>query len=161
MELENARQIFTALLVSGAVLAGIEIFVPGGVLGLIGTVALIGAMFVGFYAFPGYGALVALAIMTGGAFGFMFWLKVAPDTWIGKKLTVSRDLGDAKGTKPGLDDLLHKKGVAMCALRPSGFAKIEGRKVDVVTTGEMVDSDTNVEVIDIESNRVVVREITA
>ncbi len=39
------------------------------------------------------------------------------------------------------------------------FAEIEGRRVDVVTRGEMISAGSTVRVLDVESNRVVVAEI--
>ena len=45
---------------------------------------------------------------------------------------------------------------ARSALRPAGFARIEGRKVDVVTRGEMIGEDVEVVVLDARANRVVV-----
>ena len=38
--------------------------------------------------------------------------------------------------------------------RPAGTARIEGRRVDVVTRGEMIESGTWVEVISLSGNRV-------
>ena len=49
----------------------------------------------------------------------------------------------------------------MSQLRPSGFARIDGHKVDVVTRGEMIDDGVEVEVIDVSANRVVVAQIKA
>jgi membrane-bound ClpP family serine protease len=160
MEPETARQTFAILLVSGVMLTAVEIFVPGGVLGAVGAVAIIGAVIMGFVAFPEYGGLIAAAIAIGGALAFALWLKIAPNTWIGKKLTIARDLKDSKSTKEGIEDLLHKRGTAMCNLRPAGFARIDGHRVDVVTAGELIEAEATVEVIDVESNRVVVREVT-
>ncbi len=60
------------------------------------------------------------------------------------------------GEDPTIQGLLHKTGVATSDLRPSGFATIEGRRVDVVTRGELLDKDTQIRVIQVEGNRVVV-----
>ena len=43
-------------------------------------------------------------------------------------------------------------------VRPAGFARIDGRRVDVVTRGEMLDKDCPLIVVEIEGNRVVVAE---
>ena len=51
-------------------------------------------------------------------------------------------------------DLLGKRGVVEAPLRPAGAARIEGRRVDVVTRGEMIDSGAWVEVIGLSGNRV-------
>lgn len=154
----GAQQLFAVLLLSGIVMIAVEVFLPGGILGAIGAVALFGAVIVGFKAFPDYGPLVAIGILVFSAATLLLWLKIAPQTWVGRKLTISRNLHDARATDPGLEALVGQKGRTLCALRPSGFARIGDRKVDVVTQGEMIGKDEDVRVIDVESNRVIVRK---
>ena len=54
--------LFIIFLVTGLIFVGAEIFVPGGILGVFGGLALIGACITGFNAFPGYGAVIVLGI---------------------------------------------------------------------------------------------------
>jgi membrane-bound serine protease (ClpP class) len=49
-------------------------------------------------------------------------------------------------------------GTALTKLRPAGKALINGRRVDVMTQGQMLDEGCPVEVVEVSSNRVVVRE---
>jgi membrane-bound serine protease (ClpP class) len=58
-------------------------------------------------------------------------------------------------------ELLGREGRATSALRPSGSAEIDGRPVQVVSTGSMVDAGTRIRVVDITGNRIVVEEIEA
>lgn len=60
-------------------------------------------------------------------------------------------------TDPALQDLCGRQGVAATMLRPAGKATIDGKRVDVVTRGELLEADTPVLVIEVEGNRVVVR----
>jgi membrane-bound serine protease (ClpP class) len=62
----------------------------------------------------------------------------------------------AAAADASLAGLLHKTGVTLSPLRPAGFARIDGRKVDVVTRGEMLDANCPVKVVDTSGNRVVV-----
>lgn len=55
--------------------------------------------------------------------------------------------------------LIGKKGVAYTNLRPAGVAMIEDQKVDVVTEGDLIEQSRPIEVIAVEGNRVVVREV--
>jgi membrane-bound ClpP family serine protease len=41
-------------------------------------------------------------------------------------------------------------------LRPAGFARIENRRIDVVTRGELLDDGCPVRVVEVHGNRVVV-----
>ncbi len=53
--------------------------------------------------------------------------------------------------------LAGQSGQALTPLRPAGVALIDGQRVDVVTDGEFIESDTEVEVVAVEGSRVVVR----
>jgi len=55
--------------------------------------------------------------------------------------------------------LIGKEGVAQSDLRPAGVATIDGRRVDVVTEGEMIDAGGRVRVVAVEGNRIVVRRV--
>ena len=50
-------------------------------------------------------------------------------------------------------------GRTVTPLRPAGKAVINGRRVDVITRGQMLDEDRPVEVIEVSGNHVVVHEI--
>lgn len=149
---------FFVLLVIGLMLIGMEIFVPGGVLGTIGGASLAGAIMVGFKAFPGYGVPIAFVIvlLVGAAMGL--WIKFFPRTVLGKKMTVSRSLAAFKATEEGIESLAGREGVAQSRLRPGGYAQIDGRRVDVVTRGEMIEPGARVRVVEVAGNRIVVEK---
>jgi membrane-bound serine protease (ClpP class) len=44
-------------------------------------------------------------------------------------------------------------------LRPAGKAQINGRRVDVIAQGQMIEQGCHVEVVEMSGGRVVVREI--
>jgi membrane-bound serine protease (ClpP class) len=46
--------------------------------------------------------------------------------------------------------------MVVATLRPAGIARIDGRRVDVVSRGEMIESGSPVRVLSVEGNRVVV-----
>ena len=57
-----------------------------------------------------------------------------------------------------LGGYMGKTGTTVTNLRPAGTARIDGRRVDVVSRGEFIEKDKPVIVIAVEGNRVVVRE---
>jgi len=154
-----AAELFFMLLIAGLLLVGAEIFVPGGILGIMGGLALLGAIIAGFNAFPDYGWVIAFSIVFLVGIVMLLWIKIFPSTGIGRRMTVSTDLSASKGTQAGLEDLVGKQGTALSSLRPGGFARIDGKRVDVITQGEMLSKGDTVLVVDVESNRVVVRGI--
>ena len=54
--------------------------------------------------------------------------------------------------------LLGRTGRTSSALRPAGIAEIDGRRVDVVSEGELVEAGQPIEVIRVDGNRIVVRQ---
>ncbi len=58
-----------------------------------------------------------------------------------------------------LTSLVGKSGKTLTPLRPAGAALINGHRVDIVTQGEFVAPQTDVEVIFVEGSRVVVRSL--
>ncbi len=153
-------ELFFVLLIAGLMLIGAEIFVPGGVLGAIGGFALFGAVVTAFVVFPPIVAAYiagAIILMVGLVIGL--WIKFFPRTWVGKQMTVTQDLHEAKGTEDKLAELLNAEGIALSPLHPAGFAEIADRRIDVVTQGEMIDKGAAIRVVEVEGNRVVVAEL--
>jgi membrane-bound serine protease (ClpP class) len=58
-----------------------------------------------------------------------------------------------------LKNLIGNTGIAYTPLRPAGIALIEDQKVDVMTEGGFIEKDHAIQVILVEGNRVVVKEI--
>lgn len=158
----SPTEIYIVLVIAGLMLVGAEIFMPGGILGTFGGLALIVAIVIGFRQFGAvkgtYSALV-IVLMIGVA--MVLWIKVFPKTAIGKRMTVSEDLADSKGTESGIALLLGEEGEAASDLRPAGYATIKGKRVDVVTQGEMLLRGSRVKVVEVESNRIVVAAVEA
>ncbi|MDP8243722.1 MAG: NfeD family protein [Candidatus Hinthialibacter antarcticus] len=59
----------------------------------------------------------------------------------------------------GLDALMGLRGVAHSALRPAGIADINGKRIDVVSQGGFIPTNSAVEVIKVEGRRIVVKVV--
>jgi membrane-bound serine protease (ClpP class) len=154
-------QLFFIFLIVGLTFIGAEIFVPGGILGFLGGLALLGASIISFIH-PNITTSAAFAITGGIIFAILavigLWIKIFPKTWIGKHMMVNSDLGDAKATETGAKKLLGKTGISISPLHPGGYAEIEDHRYDVITQGEMIDCGKQISVIEVEGNRIVVQE---
>lgn len=144
--------LIVAIFAVGLALMGVEIFIPGGLVGALGALGVVVSIYL---AFNGGHTTLAYALMAAGA-GFvplfiLLWLKV-----FGKFFSVSASERGFTSAQAGLNELLNAEGVALTTLRPSGMASFNGRRVDVVTRGEMIEKNTRVRVIKVEGNRVVV-----
>lgn len=158
--MSSATHLFAAFIAMGLILIALEIIVPGGILGIFGVMALLGAIAVGFVAFGAQGgAIAALAVMISSAIILAIWLKLFPHTRMGKALTLQKD-GSAFKTDPTTPSpLLGKEGVAVSNLQLSGIAMINGRRTDVVAESTFIPAGARVKVVKVEGHRVVVREI--
>jgi len=152
-----------SLLIGGGLLVAAELFIPGGILGVFGGAMLAIALIIAFSS-DSFSTQAAIW-MSAGVVAFVVlvavgWMKYFPRTPIGRGMTISTDLSDASGTDSSLTSLEGKSGEAISDLRPAGFARIDGKRIDVVTQGGMIAKGTPIEVIDIEGNRVVVKKLT-
>jgi membrane-bound serine protease (ClpP class) len=81
-------------------------------------------------------------------------MRFLPDSRLARRFISHQTIGNVDAEKP---ELLDKTGTALTTLRPSGTALIDGRRVDVVTEGSMIERGTPIRVVAIEGLRVVVR----
>ncbi len=149
---------YFTLLVCGLFLIGIEIFVPGGILGIFGAAALIGAAVLGFTIFPLWlGWLSVFVILTLTGLAVFVWMKYLPQSPIGRMLSLSQKID-----KKDQDDSPWKTGMtgtALCELRPAGKAMIENQRVDVIADdGTWIGHDAAIEIVRVSGNRIYVKE---
>ena len=143
------------MLVAEVFLVSFGILFVGAALALVAAVVL---AFLHHGMAVGMGFLVADSVL-GPAVLFAA-LRALPRTRIGQQMILSAPEHAAVtsgAADASLQPLLGRRGIALTELRPSGFARIDDRRVDVVTRGEMLARATPLLVIDVEQNRVVVR----
>ncbi|MFN7137917.1 MAG: NfeD family protein [Limisphaerales bacterium] len=145
------------LMIIGVMLLVAEVFLPGGIAGLVGFGCMLVAVIL---AYSGYGFRTGNALLFGVlaalVIGSMLWLRHFPNSRVAKRFISNRVIGDLGVEKPAL---LNKTGTAFTDLRPSGTAVIDGERVDVVAESQVITKGTPVKVIQVEGMRVVVRAI--
>lgn len=134
----------------------VEMFVPGGMLGVIGTTIVVGSVVLAFWQHadkPMYGiSLLVVSLVVLPAMGI----------WLLRRITLvaSQNLEDGyTSVSETLEELVGQEGVVLTPLRPSGMAKIGNHRVDVTAENVMLDANTPVRVVKIEGNSVVVKAI--
>ncbi|HXG46516.1 MAG TPA: NfeD family protein [Methylomirabilota bacterium] len=149
--------IVITLLVAGAVLLLLETVLPGAIAGILGGLCLLGGVILAYTEFGARtGNLILLTVIVGLIGGFALWIKYFPTSRVGRVFISNSVVGEI-GTERA--DLLNQSGTALTPLRPSGTALINGRRVDVVTEGPMIERGTAVKVVAVEGLRVVVRAV--
>lgn len=135
------------------------IFVSMGLIGILAGGTLLTAIFFAFQVSTGFGIGVALTEAIAAPIVLMYSFKLLPKTGIGKRLILSGPAtdGSSAAANESLGALVGKSGVTMSDLRPAGYARIDGQKVDVVTRGEMLEKGCAIVVHEVSGNRVVVK----
>ena len=153
----DSLTLYTTLLLAGFVLIGTEIFIPGGILGILGGVVWVSAAVVGWRGFPApWNVASALALLFFGVLTFVVWMRYFPKSRLGRSLSLNKDAGAFKSHSTQKTISEGMSGVALSALRPSGIARIEGERLDVLADGEWIESGTPVEVLSVSAGRIVV-----
>jgi membrane-bound serine protease (ClpP class) len=136
-------------------------FVSFGVIATLSGLSLISAVFLAFQESTGFGVGVLVGEAIAAPIVVMSALRFLPKTRFGKQLILSgpETAGHAAAAESNLAELLHAEGTTVTALRPAGLARIGGRRIDVVTRGEMLDPDVPIRVLDVSGNRVVVGRV--
>ena len=150
------------LIAVGIVLVLAELVIPSGfILVAIGICcAFVGVGLVFVHGSTETAIMALLSLCVGGPLlgGLLFYLW--PYSPMGRRLiknseesvTVANMSGNAE-----LEALRGKTGRAVSPLRPSGVAEFDGRRIDVITEGLMVEVGHWVKCVEVRANKVVVR----
>ena len=149
---------FFASLIGGLLLIIAEIFVPGGIVGFLGGVALLLSMGIALTQFPApWGVYAALAIIALGGLFLVLWIQLFPKTRMGRRITLQVDSADYKSAAPPNAELLGVAGEAATPLRPGGIALLNGKRVDVLADGaDWIDPGTRITVTAIRDGQILV-----
>jgi membrane-bound serine protease (ClpP class) len=145
------------LLVLGAILMFLEVFLPGLVAGPLGFLCWVAGVILSYRDF-GFqtGNLVLGGVLGGLVIGVICWLKFFPESRVARLFISRSAVGELGVSKP---ELVNCTGVTITQLRPSGTAFINGKRVDVVTEGALIEQGESIKVVAVEGLRVVVREV--
>lgn len=147
------------LFILGVILLFLEIFVPGGILGLFGTIALITWIMLTVNSIAQGILYVSLLLITlAGLFVLSLRFKIH---FIQEKFALKTCQSKKDGyvtLDRSYETFLDKQGVALCQLRPAGMADFSGERLAVVTEGAFVTSGSKIKVIAVEGTRVIVRQ---
>lgn len=159
--IETAQYWMIGLFILGVLLLVIEIFIPGfGVFGVSGIICCILSIMSAFYNTKQ--ALISLifALITS-CFIIYLLLKYIIKTPALNKLILKTKQEKSKGyTTIYLEDIkkfLGKSGITLTALRPSGMAVFDGKKLDVISKGEFIPEGKEVIITKVEGSKIIVK----
>lgn len=153
------------LLFATFALIGLELIIPsGGILGIFATIAYVASIVSAFMSFGlEWGTLYLIASMLVAiVFGSLF-IRIWPKTPIGRRIfgapPSESDVIPERHRE--LDSLVGIRGVAISTMIPSGAIRVNGRVMDAVSEGVVIEADSRVEVVRVKGNHIVVRPVDA
>lgn len=171
------------LVVVGLGLLALELFViPGfGIFGVLGMLAVMGGLVLSLFPrlpdnpnpIPDFeptllGEYLQSAMLRFVAAAALTWLgvwllsKILPKTPLYHQLVHSTALSTGEGRShpetESRSSLVGATGTALTPMHPSGTAKINGQRYDVVSSGDIIDKDAPIRVCSVSGNRIVVEE---
>lgn len=153
----NAIVMPIILQLAGVAVVFAEIFIPSG--GLLGVVAagLFGYSL--FIVFTDVSTTVGSYFLVVDIIGVPFIISWGLKMLVNSPATLKSTLSSKEGVTsqdPNLALLVSKTGEALSDLRPSGPARIDNQRVDVVSRGEYINKGSKIIVVNVTGNQVVV-----
>lgn len=142
-----------ALLTLGYLLMLMELFVPGGILGILGIGAVVYGCWLAFALGPAWGAA---SILLSLAIAVVTVVLVVRSRTARKLVLDSRPSKEWRAQDRELEGLIGETGITVSPLRPAGIADVGGRRLDVVTDSEFLDAGVPIRICEVEGPRVVV-----
>ncbi len=141
----------------GILLLALEVIVPGGVLGIVGGVSLLGAVLVAFDRFgPGGGAWALAAGLLVTAVALYLEFVLLPRSRLAKALSLTATVAGRSQPPVAEASLAGRQGVAVTTLAPTGIVECEGRRYEAFSRSGLIAAGTPVEVTAVETFRILV-----
>lgn len=146
------------LFLIGVILLGFEVFVPGGILGVFGGLALLGGVVLAFLEFGQTGGWSAIAAASGLVVGLLFLeFRVLPSTRVGRRLFLEASVaGTSQPAVAEVASVLDRTGEAATALSPSGYVIVDGRRYEAFCRSGFADKGASVRVVGVDNFRLIV-----
>lgn len=144
----------------GLVLLLVEIFlIPGfGIIGILGLLCILGSFIMAFGAEKFQTAIYVVSTSFLTAIGIMIVLAFYLTKPIWGKLELKTVQLSSEGYQAHDDFPLSPgdKGTAISMLRPAGIAVIKGTRYDVITQGEFIEVNSEIEVLTVRGGQIIV-----
>lgn len=148
------------LFVAGVALIFSEFFLPGGALGVLGGLLVIGSIALGWYQHPQYGVFITIGELAGVLVAVALGLYVMFKTPLGTAMVNKTNQDSSAGYSAPAQDvsLVGQMAQVHTTLRPAGSIMVGNRRIDAVSNGTFIDAGKTVKIIQVEGNRVVCEE---
>lgn len=156
--LSNMTTLSIILFIVGVALLIVEMLNPGfGIAGILGIVSLVADIFITAKSLT-QGLIMAAIVAVIILILLIIGARLISKGKLPKKL-VLKEATDGKSGVSGQESYLGKTGTAETVLRPAGIASFNGLRLDVVSQGGFISRGEQVEVVEADGNRIVVKAV--
>ena len=152
--------IIIGLFVLGVVLIFFELIVPGGILGMLGALAMLGGTVLAFMEYGAGGGLLTFfifAVLTVAC--LVIELKWLPRTRIGGRFFLKGAVAGTSHQPPAQDDLIGKECETLTTLSPTGLVSVEGKQYEAFSQSGLVNRGARMKVVGVDNFRVTVTKL--
>ena len=149
------------LLIIGAALIVVEFFVPGGILGGLGTMSIIVSLFMTTDNIFALSLSLLIAITLTILVAVYLYKRIGLQKGLLRHIILADRETVDKGYVSSVSrkQLVGLKGRALTPLRPSGTGLFEGERLDIVSVGNFIRQNDRIEIISVNGSRIVVQRI--
>lgn len=152
--------LIVGIMVLGLALVMLEIFIPGGVVGVLGGICLLAGVAFAFDAYGMEGAIIAFCVgLVGLVACLWFEFKILPKTAAGKRLFLNDVVGGTSQKDVGEESMLGKTASTVTALAPSGYVVFEGKRLEAVSRSGFLEKGERVRIESIDQFKITVSKI--
>lgn len=140
-------ELIILLFILGIVLLAAEVFAPGAILGIFGSLAMLAGAVLSFAHFGMGGGFLALAVVAV-LLGLTFWLefRIIPRTAFGRRMQVLAKVEATSQAPVGTDALVGQEGETSTTLAPSGYVTVAGRRYEAFSDSGHLPAGTPVRI---------------
>lgn len=148
------------LFAAGIILIVFEVFLPGGVLGVLGGICVLAGVIVSYNEFGLVGGFVGFAAaMVLTCLVLYFEFKILPKTAMGKSLFLKRTIEAKTQADVADDSVVGQECTTLTPLAPTGVVVLNGKKVEASSKSGFIEKNVNVRIVGKETFRIIVSKI--
>ena len=151
------------LIAIGLLFLAAEVLFPSGILSVLAVCAIVGGVTIAFIHDPYHGWFSLILVFVAVPAVLVAIFHFLPKSAMSRRLLSSGPEEDATvASMPvnlELEQLRGKVGRTLSSLRPAGVVDFDGRRIDTLTEGMMVEPGQWVRCIDVKAGRVIVRPV--
>lgn len=152
--------LIVTLFAVGIILIVFEVVVPGGILGIIGSLCVVAGIVVSYMDYGTEGALFAGAVAAVVAAVMLYFeFKVLPKTTIGQRLFLRKRIEGRSHKALGGEDIVGKIAKTVTPLAPTGTVLFQGTRIEAASKSGYIDKGEEVKITGKDTFRIIVSKI--